>query len=241
MEKLIYVLWRDPRVPQADFEKTLLSVAPPRLAAAGACGVQVNLADASVAPAASLATQRSPVPVAGMLQLWLDSAHERVRRPVDALLQDLAGRSAGYLVSESVVHRTQRWAPVPGQRTPGWSLVSLIERPARLTYGAWLDVWQRFHVPIAIATQSIHRRAENLVIRALTPGAPAYDAFVEESFPDAAMDNPAIFFAAPGDPDRQAANSEMIMASCAGFLDFDRLDVVPMSHHTVGANWQGGP
>jgi hypothetical protein len=242
MEKLVYVLWRDVLVSQAVFEKRLLEEAPTRLAAAGARSVQVNLADDSVAPAWSLATQRNPKqPVAGLLQLWLDSAHERVRAPIDRLVQDYAGRVAGYLVSESVVHRTKRWAPVVGQRTPGWSLVSLIERPPRLTHDAWLDVWQRFHVPVAIATQSIHRRAENLVIRALTPGAPAYDAFVEESFPDGAMDNPSIFFAAPGDPDREAANSDMIMASCAGFLDFDRLDVVPMSHHTLGPGWEGGP
>jgi len=220
-------------VPPADFEKQLLEEAPGRLQELGAKGVQLNLADESVVPAASLMTQRGAVPVAGLLQLWLDTSHERVSRPNRCGGAGIRRPQRGYLVTESVIHRTQRALPQLGRRTEGWSLVSLIERPPRLDPAAWLDVWQRLHVPVALATQDIHLRAERFRRARADADAPPYDAFVEEGFPDGAMSDPAVFFDAVGNAARQQSNADTIMASCARFLDFDRIDVVPMSQFVM--------
>jgi len=89
--------------------------------------------------------------------------------------------------------------------------------------------WHSHHTRVAIDTQSNFEYVQNLIVRPLTDNAPAYDAFVEECFPLAALGQPEAFFDAVGDAEKFAANLAAMMDSCAGFIDFTRIDVIPTS------------
>ena len=67
--------------------------------------------------------------------------------------------------------------------------------------------------------------------------AAAFDAVIEESFPPEAMTSEQAFFGVTDDQSLQE-NSTAMLASCARFIDFDRIDVVPMSEYVLRA-WPG--
>ena len=94
---------------------------------------------------------------------------------------------------------------------------------------AAIEHWHSHHTRVAIETQSNFEYVQNLVVRPLTEGAPAYDAFVEECFPPEAMTDPGAFFAAVRDASLLKSNHAAMMESCRKFLDFTRNDIVPTS------------
>ena len=62
------------------------------------------------------------------------------------------------------------------------------------------------------------------------------DAVVEENFPAEAMNSQLAFYAAESEAGYQANFSAMI-ESCARFIDFDRINVVPTSEYLVKSPW----
>ncbi|UCO97000.1 EthD domain-containing protein [Metapseudomonas lalkuanensis] len=235
MEKIIYTLWRDPQDSLDSFSQRLRGAVAEQLFTLGARGLQVNLADADVAPAAGLRQENNrPLPDA-TLSLWADSANIDVRRPFDDVLQAVSSRLAAYLVSESVVIRNTRFPAHTGQRTHGFSQIAFLSCPPRLTRDAWLDIWRNHHTRVAIDTQDNFLYVQNLVVRALTHGAAPVDAIVEEAFPPAAMTDPMAFFDAPGDEAKFQQNLAAMMDSCNRFIDFDKLDVLPTSQYVLKA------
>ena len=58
------------------------------------------------------------------------------------------------------------------------------------------------------------------------------DAIVEENFPPEAMISDHAFYDAEDDIEL-GKRQERMMTSCARFIDFDRIDVVPMSEYLV--------
>ncbi|MCA3822557.1 MAG: hypothetical protein IOB05_05740, partial [Burkholderia sp.] len=54
MEKVIYVLWRDTQAAPDQWNRTVRAQLADKLLSLGAHGVQVNVVDADVAPAAGL-------------------------------------------------------------------------------------------------------------------------------------------------------------------------------------------
>ncbi|HEV8312449.1 MAG TPA: EthD domain-containing protein [Burkholderiaceae bacterium] len=233
MEKVLYVLWRDPRIDEDAFAQRLRGELAGRLLAAGARGLQVNVADAAVQPAAALRQVATRPQMAAVLSLWVDSAIARFRRPFDELVEPAAARMAAYLVTESVPIRNTRHPAVPGERTAGFAQLAFLKRPPRLTHAAWLDTWHNHHTPVAIDTQDNFEYVQNVVVRALTHGAPALDAVVEECFPAAAMTSPHAFFDAVGDDARLQRHLQAMMDSCHRFIDFDAIDVVPTSQYLI--------
>jgi hypothetical protein len=233
MEKVLYVLWRDPRIDEDAFAQRLRGELAGRLLAAGARGLQVNVADAAVQPAAALRQVATRPQMAAVLSLWVDSAIARFRRPFDELVEPAAARMAAYLVTESVPIRNTRHPAVPGERTAGFAQLAFLKRPPRLTHVAWLDTWHNHHTPVAIDTQDNFEYVQNVVVRALTHGAPALDAVVEECFPAAAMTSPHAFFDAVGDDARLQRHLQAMMDSCHRFIDFDAIDVVPTSQYLI--------
>ncbi|MDH4567621.1 hypothetical protein E8E95_13115 [Pseudomonas sp. BN414] len=235
MEKIIYTLWRAPQDSVENFSQKLRGAIAEQLFTLGARGLQVNLADADVAPAAGLRQENNrPLPDA-TLSLWVDSANTDVRRPFDDVLKAISSRLAAYLVCESVAIRNTRFPAHPGQRTHGFSQIAFLSCPPRLTRDAWLDVWRNHHTRVAIDTQDNFLYVQNLVVRALTHGAAPVDAIVEEAFPPAAMTDPMAFFDAVGDEVKFQKNLAAMMDSCNRFIDFDKLDVLPTSQYLLKA------
>ncbi len=231
MEKMIYPVWkRDSQAVDA-FRADLLGPCTEALYASGVKGLRVNVVDEDVAPAAGLRQANTrPLPDA-ILSLWVDSAVFRAAQ--HAVLDEHVARYHGYLVTESEPIVNTRH-PVPaGERTPGMSQVVFLRKPPRLAYEQWLDIWHNSHTRIAIDTQDTFGYRQNVIVRALTYAAPAYDAMIEENFPAAAMTSQEAFYAAVGDAQKLQRNQQAMMDSCQRFIDFDKLDVMPTSEYLM--------
>ena len=233
MEKLIYVLWRDPvETPDAYAQRLRLSLAA-GLRDAGARGLKINVADSAVEPAAGLRQMHTLPQADAFINVWVDSAIAKLRQPFDAVIAAHSLRHAAYLVSESQPLHNRNRQPQPGERTDGFAQMALLRRPAKLGYEEWLDIWHNSHTTVAVETQSNFEYIQNLVVRRLTTDAPAYDAIVEECFPAAAMTDPYTFFDAAGDEAKFQHNLKRMMDSVARFIDMDQLDVVPTSQYQM--------
>lgn len=224
MEKVVAALW------QVDNDR-LLAGLPRALAAAGASRVRLNLRDAAVAPAAGLVQRWQDPQQDAVAQFWLPSANARFRQDIDAALAAHCGRFALWLVAESTVIANKAHPPRPGERTPGWAQASFIAFRRDLPPGAAIAHWHGHHTRVAIETQANFEYVQNAIVCALTGDAPAYDAFVEECFPAEAMTDPAAFYDAGRDKAKFDANLAAMMQSCAAFIDFERIDIVPTSQY----------
>jgi hypothetical protein len=234
MEKVVCALWRDPGLPREAFAHRLRASLPQELRAAGASRIRINIADAAVDPAAALVQRWQDPQQEAIVQYWLPSANSRFREAADRAISACSARFAAWLVAESTVIANTDHAPRAGERTFGWAQASFITFRADLPRSAALAHWHAVHTPVAIETQANFEYVQNAIVCALTPGAPPYDAFVEECFPPDAMTDPAAFFAATGDAERFRANLGAMMASCEAFLDFARNDIIPTSQFDFG-------
>lgn len=231
MEKVIYVLWRDPRQPLNDWCRALRSTLAQQLLALGAMRVQVNVIDEWAQAGTDHIQGGSPL-VEGTIQLWLDSANDKQRQPFDAAVRAASWQMAAYLVSESVLRNELPPAPRPGARTPCFAQMAMFRCLPTLSREQWWNIWRNEHSDVALATQgNFHLYAQNLVIRALTFGAPAYDAIAEECLPEAALTDPHAFYGSGGDNDKLEQRRNACMQSVARFIDFSAIVVIPTSQY----------
>ncbi len=231
VEKLIYPLWAD--IGGDALRDTLLADTIPALRACeGTRAVRLTVVDSAVAAAAAKRVERLPPAPDAVVSLWLDNAGDRARQ--EALLAGVCQRFDGLLVTEAepIVNRDR--PPGPDGRVPGWCQVVFLETPPRLSRAEWLAVWQGSHTQVAIDVQDNFAYRQNVVVRAFCTGERLPDAMIEEDFPAAAMTSDHAFYGAPDDQELQRRVSAM-MDSCARFIDFDRIDVLPMSEYVFGA------
>jgi len=222
VEKIIAALWG------VENERLRGSLAD-ALRSAGASHIRLNLRDGTVAPGAALIQRWQEPQQDAVVQFWVPSGNARFRGAVDAALAAHCERFAAWLVAESTIIPNTAHPPAPGKRTWGWSQASFISFRPDLTRQSAIEVWHSHHTPVAIETQANFEYVQNLIVAPLTPDAPAYDAFVEECFPLAALTDPAAFFDAVGDASKLKANLETMMDSCGRFIDFTRIDIIPTS------------
>src|SRR5262245_61289737 len=231
MEKVVYLVWRDPATPVEDWSRALREQVAPALVAGGARGVQVNVADEAVAGAFLRLAELDPQPEA-VVAVWVDSGRDAARAPLDAALGAEATRIAAYAVTESEpLPNTAHPAP-PGERTAGFANVALLRRPAGMAPADWIDAWHNGHTDVANETQSTFGYVQNVVARPLTADAPAIDAVVEELFPIEALTDMHAFFAA-ADDDELARNLARMSASTARFGADRNVDVIPTSLYVI--------
>lgn len=234
MEKIIYLVWRDPAVDVEAFGKTLRgSLAAQLCAIKSVRGLQINVADAAVAAGSGIKQTHMNPPLEAVVQVWVDSAIAHLRAPGDAIIAAHTARHAAYLVTESQPLRNFKYPPKAGKRTEGFSQIALLRKPQQQPYAEWIDVWHNSHTQIAIDTQSTFEYIQNVVIRPLTANAPPLDAMVEEGFPTAALNDPYTFFDAVGDQAKFDANLKTMMGSVHRFIDMAKIDVVPTSQYQL--------
>ena len=232
MEKLIYILWKHPSSTAESFHRELLSVTAPTILSAGAQKIRMMLNDAAVASAKKLQIHSSIsqlTPPDALVSFWLNSASDR--HDIQAHLALACTRLYGYVVSESEPLLNTRYATAAGERSPGMNQVVLLRKPERLTREQWLDIWLNSHTQIAIDTQSTFGYRQNIVVRSLTPDAAPIDAIVEENFPADAMTSGQAFYNAVGNEALYKENQGKMFASVQRFIDFDKLDCLPMSEY----------
>lgn len=229
MEKLAYVLWKRGGETDGDFATRLLGELAPRLRELGARHLKVCVVDRDVEAGAALRIGRMDPPKSGLATFWVDQAQDRA--PLEDALRDGCHRIAGYLVVESRALVPATEVAAPGERTPGFHLVTCITARQGLSRDAFIDFWHHRFRDVAIETQSTFDYVRNEIVRALTPEAPAWSAIVEEGFPIAALTDPAVFYDAVGDPEKQQANQARMFEHVQQFLDLAVIESHPMSEY----------
>jgi len=232
VEKLVYVLWKRPGQSAGELAHTMRGEVAQQLASLAQRPLSVLLADAAAEAVQKARITRMDDPLAGMIGVWLDSVDQRAT--VEAALRPYVGRLAGYLVTESVVLRNTTHRAAPGERTPGITMLSCIERPERLSYEEWIEIWHGRHSPLALEIQCTYLYVRNVVARALTPDAPRWAGLVEEGFPSDAVVDPMRWYKAEGDPARLRENLGRMLASVRSFLDIERVESHPVSEYLIG-------
>jgi hypothetical protein len=243
MEKIACVLWKPAGVPDDVFGKGLRAAAP-ELAQQGARSLRLNIVDEHVAAGTGARVGRMDPPKAAFATFWLDEADAmQVSRSEPKASEDQRGggllaalsahasRVAAYLVVESIPLRNTTQLAKPGERTPGFNLVTGIVPKDGLAYDEFIHLWHTEHRVVALETQSTFAYVRNEIVRALTPDAPKWAAVVEESFPIEALTDPAVWYAAAGSPARLEENRRRMMQSCLAFLALDRVESHPMSEY----------
>lgn len=236
MEKLIYPLWRPESQDPDAFRDTLLDVTSPMLADNKVRALRLAVADSAVAAAAGKRMSSGGFGEDGLpdgvLSVWLDAAG--CRGAIEALLAPAVRQFHCYLVTEAEPLVNEAHTPVPGERAYGMCQVVFLQRPPRLGEREWLTIWKDSHTGIAIETQSTFGYRQNVIERALSADAPVMDAMIEENFPPEAMSSDHAFYGVQsGDDASLQANLEAMLSSCARFIDFDKIEVIPMSEYVL--------
>jgi hypothetical protein len=231
MEKMIYAVWKREIDSEAAFRQKLMEKVSRQIIDAGARHLRIGVVDEDVTPAASLRIEATKPPIAGLVSIWADTSVRR--RPFEEAIQGSVARMAGYLVTESEPIVNTKHVVADGKRTPGMYQVVLLRKPPRLSYEQWLDIWLGSHTQVAIDTQSTFGYRQNVIVHPLTYAAPPYDAIIEEYFPAEAMTDPMVFYDAVGDEAKRKKHEKTMFDSVARFIDFDKIDRIPMSEYTM--------
>ncbi len=231
MEKIVVLLWKPEPVAADDFRQTLLETVGGSLSAAGARRLRVCVADSAVTAAAAYRIDSTYGPYDGMLGFWVDSANYP-ERWLSCISPHVAGLAA-YLVTESEPIVNREFPADDDGRTPGMNQVVALQKPDRLSHAEWREIWQQKHTQVAIDIQSTFGYRQNVVVRALAPDQPPFTAVVEENFPPAAMTDRMAFYDAPGDEALYKAREQQMLESAMRFIDFDRIDCIPMSQYEL--------
>lgn len=233
LEKLIYPLWKREDQSVDSLRDLLVNDLGEKLGQLdGVHGVRVAVADSAVEAAAHRRMASHPPLPDAVVSLWVDFAEAA---PMwEPLFAGVVGSWAAYHVAEAEPLVAPRAHPsLPGERVYGMCQVVFLSALKSLSREEWLAIWKESHGQIAIDTQSTFGYRQNLVVRALSDNAVQCDAIVEEHFPPEAMTSDHAFYATGGDEALLQQHTTAMMESCARFIDFERIDVIPMSEYVL--------
>jgi hypothetical protein len=167
----------------------------------------------------------------GLLSLWVDSYQDldltalRVHPP--------AGDA--YLVTESVptpYGGAFTWSE--GERSPGLSMVTLLDKPAATSEADFYRAWHGLHRLTTAECHPFTCYVRNEIVRPLSDGAPVYRGIVTESAPDEQdFLDPHRFYVSGGDADRLRANQKRVVEEIVQFIDLATMQVAPMHEYVV--------
>lgn len=232
--KRVLVLWESGTRSRPERSAILLTRGMPALLAAGAEQLSVLIADEHAA-----VRSPSPFPLSGRKPVAVVNLWGAVPDEVAiAALIALGFTVACYRVEESIYrdygdnrHAAPRDWP-DGQRSPGVTAVTFMERPARLSEEEWLRRWHGRMSPISESILPRTRYVRNH-IRQASPGAPPLAGIVEEAFPSPRhITQPMLFYGASG-PLSLVVNVLRILAAVTHFLTLWRIQTVVMSEYFI--------
>jgi hypothetical protein len=235
MPKLVFVCWDPSDRPRAARGPLFLDTLAPQLLKAGADQLSVLVADDG-------ADVRSPNPFPlferrsiALVNVWSEADPEAFL----AILRAEGLDVAGYAVEASVyrdygdnAHAAPRSWP-DGERSPGVTAVTYMERPAHLSHDEWMRRWHGNMSPVSEGIQPRTRYVRNVVTAKLTPDAPDFAGIVEEAWPSPRhVTNPFLFYGA-SNPWQLLVNIGRILAAVTAFLTLWRVRTVMMSEWFV--------
>jgi hypothetical protein len=222
MEKLVYLSWRKPGLTPAAHRGHLLEEAAPRLAAAGAQRIELQLSDLLATMPKPMLLMGEGATLSAVVSFWLDCYDARLA--IEEVLRDQSERLDGYLVTESVPQRCSDRAWPDGVRSPGVTHFTWFEKPAAIDDEQFFHAWHDIHTPFSF---ELHPRrwsyVRNSVVRTLTPASPPVRAIVLERF--RVLEDYT-------DPKRLFGSKEVLArtaAEVAHYADPTRLHSVPLS------------
>jgi hypothetical protein len=226
MEKLVYLCWKEPEADAAAFSRRLREDVAPRLLAAGARRLELQLSDLLGEIPKPMLLMGEGATLSAAVAVWLDSYDARA--PLEAALREGAARVDGYLVTESVPQPcTDRDWP-DGARSPGVSHFTWFEKAAGVSDADFFRAWHEVHTPFSF---ELHPRrwsyVRNSVTRTLTADSPPVRAIVVERFRELADYT---------DPKRLFGSKEALRRSGEEVADYanpQRLHSVPLSEFIV--------
>jgi len=234
MQKIIFPLWKHTSQACDDFRDILIESLPDKMMQCSSIeSLRITVVDSDVASAASKRMEScQPLPDA-VISIYFDDSASISGGDLalfELALQRCTHRYTGYSVSESQPLQNVAHMAASGQRTYGFCQVVFLQRPERLTKMHWLELWQVQHTPIAIETQDTFAYRQNVIEKIISGDAPLLHAMIEESFPPEAMTSDQAFYGVSNQTQLDE-NMSAMMQSCARFIDFDRIDVIPMSEY----------
>ena len=234
MIKYIYPVWKEATSAGDDFREDLLHKLAPGLLAMGTVEcLRITVADSTVSPAAHKRMENLQSLPDGVVSVYLQGEehdHSDDKAQIDAAVDAAVCRASCYQVREAEpIENIDHRAPF-GERVYGLCQVVFLQRPSRLTESQWLDLWQGSHTQVAIDTQSTFAYRQNVIVQSYTDDGPKLHAMIEENFPPEAMTSDQAFYGVSNEKDMQR-NLTAMLESCARFIDFDKIDVIPMSEY----------
>ena len=224
MEKLIYLLSRPGRCDPGEFRDELLGETAPSLLGGEVAGLTLNVADVAALPE-SVHLSDPDALLGASLSLWLDSLDDRA--PIEERLASVCGRLAGYLVTESVPRDYARRDWPDGERSPGVTLVAAFPMARGIDAETFFSQWQQHHTPLSLSMHPLTRYLRNSVARVLTPGAPPYQALVEERVADLQdLLDPLRFYGSEENQERAFEHTQR-------FTDIDEMHTALMSEYIL--------
>lgn len=225
MEKLIYLLAREPGVDMTSYRRALFEKTLPLLRSQGARQITLNIADLDEA-----VRQNAPERIAGpwdtlgaVAEFWLDCLDTRA--PIEEHLRTGFSGVAGYLVTESVPQPcVQDWGD--SERRPGVTQFTAHAKPAAVSDADFYRHWQVDHSRLSFDLHPLRwSYVRNAVARKLDNGAPDYRALVLEHFRELRdFIEASRYFGAP-------EVVAQMYAELAGFCDVHNMVTGPMSEY----------
>lgn len=237
MIKWIYLLWPQPPMDPVQRRVVLVDRCAPQLLALGSRYLVMRIDDDhALVPSPSPTTKRTN-PFAAEVSLWVED--ESIRESIETVFRDAGFEIAGYRVTEHLyteyggnAHGSPRDWP-DGVRSPGIVSVTPLERPARFPKDRWMRHWFNRQGPMSEAMQPRSRYVRNVVQDVLTPGAPAYEGIVEESWPSAEhVTDPMKFYGARNRREL-LKNMVIMLQSVATFLPIWKITSVTTSEYFI--------
>lgn len=220
MEKIVFVLVGPPGPLSAQLVGTLRHEVVAAWRDEGAHRIQLNVSDPSLGQPFGLEVAEGQQGILAAVSAWVDWAQGFEGFPA---LPDPAQSGAawhGFLVCEAEPRPLPQDHRLDAEGAlVGFAQLSALTKPTALSWSQWRYLWQARHTRVALNAQSCFRYVQNLVVRPLTPKAPAYAGFSEECFPSEAATDLHVFFAAVGDDEKLNRHMMAMSDSCDRFMD----------------------
>lgn len=237
LHKIIYLIWPIKGQDKGKTRELLLHDLATRLIGSGAERLTMDIADPEAEMRSPAPKLYSGEPICALINVWVEDLNKR--RNIEDMIRYAGFTIAGYLVEESIYteyggnrHSKPRdWAD--GKRSPGVSLVTLMERPRRLSREEWIKRWHGTMSPVSEAIQPRTRYVRNLVIESITPGALPFEGIVEEAWPSKKHVSSRYLFYGATSLLQLAKNMCAILKAVTSFLDLRHIRTTVMSEYLI--------
>ncbi|MCP4435964.1 MAG: hypothetical protein GY812_10800 [Actinomycetia bacterium] len=229
MEKVIHLLRTRPSQGRSELAEAVMG-AMAAIEATGGSDTTVHLVDDTVTIDGPMPCPDGELPLRAAVSTWV-AAHDL--SDVAAVLEPLAERCDGYLVTEAVYSEYgQRRGELrdwpAGERTPGICTVAVVARNPALDHRTFRELWYGRQSPMSEAAQPRLRYVRNTVVDPITPGAAPLDGIVMESWPSQDVVDDLIAF-----HNDDAENLTVMMDTVSRLFDMSSLRSVAMAEYLM--------